>query len=199
MAGGEKTLGRRSLLPDRGLATEEPKQTSQNRLCLRGRNYMPKLKEVFGISNAIPQYTYVDRSGLDTTFSYSMQCDRHIVLHGGSKQGKTVLRRKNLSEDRSIVVQCNATIARADIYEQILATLKISLPTSSSIKASIAGEADGKVGFSLFSMASSEVAGKLTKGSETTQTQQSVGIDAKNVQVLVLAREWRFKSSHPHQ
>jgi hypothetical protein len=148
---------------------------------------MPKLNEVFGVSNTIPQYTYVDRSGLDTTFSYSMQCDRHVVLHGGSKQGKTVLRRKNLPEARSVVVQCNATTVRADIYAQILATLQISVPTSSSTKSSTTGEAGGKAGFSLPFVASSEVTGKVATGSETTQTQQAVGIDVGNIHYIASA------------
>jgi hypothetical protein len=148
---------------------------------------MPKLNEVFGISNSIPQYTYVDRSGLDTTFAYSLQCDRHIVLHGGSKQGKTVLRRKNLPEDRSIVIQCNATTTRGDIYAQVLATLSISIPKSSSTQSSATGEVGAKAGFSLLFLASSEVKGKVAKGSETTQEYESVGMDVMNVHYIASA------------
>jgi hypothetical protein len=147
---------------------------------------MPKLNVVFGVSNTIPQYTYVDRSGLDTTFSYSMQCDRHIVLHGGSKQGKTVLRRKNIPDGRSVVVQCNATTSRVAIYSQILAALQVSVPTSSSTKYSTTGEAGGKAGLSI-PFVSSEVAGKVTTASETMQSQQAVGIDAENIHYIASA------------
>jgi hypothetical protein len=150
----------------------------------RAKFNMPRLNDVFGISNAIPQYTYVDRSGLDTTFAYSLQCDRHIVLHGGSKQGQTVLRRKNLPEDHSIVVQCNATTSRGDIYAQMLATLDVSIPTSSGIKSSTIGEAGGKVGFSVPFLASSEVKGKVERGSEATEAYEVVGKNATNVHFI---------------
>jgi hypothetical protein len=145
---------------------------------------MPKLNEVFGISNAIPRYTYVDRSGLDTTFSYSLQCDRHMVLHGGSKQGKTVLRRKNLPEEQSLVVQCNATTSRAEIYAQILAMLKASIPISSTTKSSNSGEAGAEAGFTLPLIGSSKATGKFASGSETSQTQQAVGVDTKNIHYI---------------
>ena len=145
---------------------------------------MPKLNEVFGISNSVPQYTYVDRSGLDNTFAYSLGSDRHIVLHGGSKQGKTVLRRKNLPEEQSVVVQCSATTTCAELYAQILATLGASVPTSSSTKSSTSGEVNAKAGFALPFVVNSEAGGKFVKGSETTQNSQAVGNDVKNAHYL---------------
>ncbi|MBW4573959.1 MAG: hypothetical protein KME08_01595 [Aphanothece sp. CMT-3BRIN-NPC111] len=57
---------------------------------------MPRLNEVFGIATSVPKYTYVDRASLDQKFIYLLGCDQHIVIHGASKQGKTILRKKNL-------------------------------------------------------------------------------------------------------
>jgi hypothetical protein len=110
---------------------------------------MPALHEVFGVSASIPQYTYVDRSGLDNRFKYSLLRDAHIVLHGGSKQGKTVLRRANLPEDKSSVVQCRASTTCTNIYEQILADVGASVPTSATTKASTSKEVEAKGGISV--------------------------------------------------
>src|SRR5260370_5303982 len=123
---------------------------------------MPALHEVFGVSASIPKYTYVDRSGLDNRFRYSIQRDAHIVLHGGSKQGKTVLRRANLPEEKSAVVQCRATTTCTQIYEQILAdigaSILVSSTSSSSTSGDVATKASGSFGLPFLS-AKAEVSG----------------------------------------
>ncbi len=65
-----------------------------------------ELQEVFGIATEVSQASYVDRGGLDQRFAYVLQTDRHIVIHGDSKQGKSWLRSRALSQDDSILVQC---------------------------------------------------------------------------------------------
>jgi len=139
---------------------------------------MPALHEVFGVSASIPRYTYVDRSGLDNRFKYSIQRDAHIVLHGGSKQGKTVLRRKNLPEEKSAVVQCRATTTCTQIYEQILADIGTSLLLSSTSSSSTSGDVATKAGGSFglpFMGAKAEVSGSAGIESGTTATTQPVG------------------------
>jgi hypothetical protein len=61
---------------------------------------MPNLNEVFGVGVAVPKYTYVNRSGLDEKFKYLLSAERHIVIHGSSKQGKTILRKKKSGRRR---------------------------------------------------------------------------------------------------
>ena len=58
------------------------------------------LRDVFGITNDIPKYTYVDRQKLDEKFAYYLESQKHIVVHGASKQGKSCLRKKQISGDR---------------------------------------------------------------------------------------------------
>lgn len=84
------------------------------------------LKDVFGISTNIPLYTYVDRSGLDDRLRYLLSTDRHIVIHGASKQGKTILRKKVLSDDEAIVIQCSTTTTLFDVYADILRKLGVN-------------------------------------------------------------------------
>jgi|SRR5262249_17778720 len=134
---------------------------------------MPALHEVFGVSASIPLYTYVDRSGLDDRFKYNLQRDSHIVLHGGSKQGKTVLRKANLPEDRSIVIQCRATTTCTQIYEQILADIGVTLPTSTAVTTSMSGELGTKANATAglpFLGAKAEVSGSGSMGRDTTST-----------------------------
>src|SRR5438309_886904 len=50
---------------------------------------MPQLQEVFGIATTVNQLSYVDRGGLDERFAYLLRTERHIAVHGDSKQGKS--------------------------------------------------------------------------------------------------------------
>ena len=84
---------------------------------------MPKLNEVFGIGISVPKYTYVNRSGLDEKFKYLLSTDRHVVIHGSSKQGKTILRKKNLPETDSTSVQCRAVTTCLGLYTEILSQI----------------------------------------------------------------------------
>lgn len=93
---------------------------------------MLQLGQVFGIAASVPKYTYVDRAGLDMRFTYFVEQDRHLVIHGASKQGKTILRKKNLPEDRCLIVQCGANSGRECIYLEILRQLGSQIPTEVS-------------------------------------------------------------------
>ncbi len=64
------------------------------------------LSKVFGIQGGIPSYTYVNRSQFDEKLKYFLTVDRHVVVHGASKQGKSVLRKKIINSDNSITIQC---------------------------------------------------------------------------------------------
>ncbi|AFY74418.1 hypothetical protein Syn7502_02434 [Synechococcus sp. PCC 7502] len=105
---------------------------------------MTQLGEVFGIAASVPKHTYVDRAGLDGRFTYLVKQDRHIVIHGASKQGKTILRKKNLPENQSIVVQCGANSGRDLIYLEILRKLGSQIPTEVSKKLTLGAELQGK-------------------------------------------------------
>lgn len=64
------------------------------------------LNLVFGISTDISKYTYVDRQNLDAQFNYYYESQKHLVVYGASKQGKSSLRKKNISDDQSLIIQC---------------------------------------------------------------------------------------------
>lgn len=65
-----------------------------------------RLSDVYGISRDLP-LNYVPRDSVDGTFVQSLTRDKHIVVYGSSKQGKTSLRKYNLTEQDHVVVTCS--------------------------------------------------------------------------------------------
>jgi hypothetical protein len=114
---------------------------------------VPKLNEVFGIATSVPTYTYVDRSGLDEKFKYLLGNDRHIVIHGSSKQGKTILRKKNVADHDALVVQCTTGTTCVGLYTEILGQLQVAIPTefatSTKFSGTVGGSGEGKAGIPL--------------------------------------------------
>ena len=87
---------------------------------------MPKLQEVFGIS-AKPVLSYVERGQVDGKFVEALAGDRHIIVYGSSKQGKTALRQKHIPEDKCVVVRCGAKSTIETIYQAILRDTGVKL------------------------------------------------------------------------
>jgi len=75
--------------------------------------------EVFGMSRDVPP-NYTVRKAVDAAFVDALTQDRHIVVHGSSKQGKTSLRKYNLSDDEHLVITCSNKWALRDLHTAIL-------------------------------------------------------------------------------
>lgn len=75
--------------------------------------------EVFGVVRDVP-LNYVPREKVDQAFVEALSRTKHIVVYGGSKQGKTCLRKHCLLDDDYIVVQCSNKWSVADINSNIL-------------------------------------------------------------------------------
>lgn len=78
-----------------------------------------RLSEVFGISRDIP-LTYQSRNYVDDKLVNSLGREKHIVVFGGSKQGKTCLRKRNLKAEDYIVVQCGNATSISQLYASVL-------------------------------------------------------------------------------
>jgi hypothetical protein len=78
-----------------------------------------KLSEVFGISRDVP-LNYTPRPDVDDVLVDSLTREKHIVLYGSSKQGKTCLRKYNLKEAEYIVVTCANRWNLGHLHAQIL-------------------------------------------------------------------------------
>ena len=142
---------------------------------------MTQLGEVFGISASVPKHTYVDRAGLDRRFTYLAGQDRHLVIHGASKQGKTILRKKNLPEDRCLVIQCGASSNRDRIYLEILRQLGSQIPTEASrnltLGAELKSKVSGKLNLPLVASGETEIEGGGNIEKELGIVSTPIGID----------------------
>jgi hypothetical protein len=75
--------------------------------------------DVFGVVRDVP-LNYVPREKVDQAFIEALSRTKHIVVYGGSKQGKTSLRKHCLPDDDYIVVQCSNRWSVTDINANIL-------------------------------------------------------------------------------
>lgn len=75
--------------------------------------------DVFGVSRDIP-ISYVERNHVDDKLLENITRDKHIIIFGSSKQGKTCLRKHCLQDDDYILVQCQNTWDIARLCEAIL-------------------------------------------------------------------------------
>jgi len=78
-----------------------------------------KTDDVFGISRDLP-LNYVSRVNVDNKFVDNLTREKHLVIFGSSKQGKTSLRKHCLGESDYIIVHCSNKWSLADLHANIL-------------------------------------------------------------------------------
>jgi hypothetical protein len=103
---------------------------------------MLQLNEVFGVSSK-PIKSYIRRDHIDDLFEDAIASDKHVVVYGASKQGKTALVSRYLSYDDNIVVRLAPKSTVEDVYASILrqAGVKIETGSSSEQGSKVGGEA----------------------------------------------------------
>lgn len=94
-----------------------------------------KTRDVYGITRDLPE-NYVSRKGVDDEFVNSLDRKKHIVIFGSSKQGKTCLRKKCLSSDKYILIQCSGSWDISQINQNILKRAGYELETSTKLTSS---------------------------------------------------------------
>lgn len=151
-----------------------------------------KLTEVFGNSREVP-LTYQIRKDVDERFVNDLTRDKHVILHGGSKQGKTCLRKSNLNENENIVIQCTRDTAKANLYEMILKKADIEYEVSSSKtikglnKFSVKVQGEGKI--PLVTKISGEGNYEYLKEHGKTQNFKNLEIDVEDANDIVRVLE----------
>lgn len=135
---------------------------------------MVKLGEVFGISANVDSDSYVNRGGLDERFERALAADRHVAVHGGSKQGKSWLRTRGLKNEDTILVQCTPAASSASVLQEalgrigVVATLKMSKTRELSGTLDFSASADlGKI------LAKAHAEGSVGGGLATTSTTET--------------------------
>lgn len=78
-----------------------------------------RTSDVFGVSRDLP-LNYVERPSVDSRFVSNLALDKHVIVYGSSKQGKTCLRKHCLADDDFILVQCQNGWGLEKLAEAIL-------------------------------------------------------------------------------
>jgi len=78
-----------------------------------------KAYEVFGTQRDVP-INYVKRSDVDDELLHNLERDRFVVIHGGSKQGKTCLRKHCIQNDEHAVISCQYSRSFEELQKSIL-------------------------------------------------------------------------------
>ena len=74
---------------------------------------------VFGMRRGDTHH-YVQRIGVDNAFITHLIGDRHLCIYGSSKQGKTALRKKHISDSQCLVVVCDRSWTSTDVFAALL-------------------------------------------------------------------------------
>jgi hypothetical protein len=108
-----------------------------------------KTRDVFGISRDLP-LNYVERNSADQLLVDNLTRDKHLVIFGSSKQGKTSLRKHALKDDEYIVVHCSNKWSIADVNSAILKRCGFEITLSTAKSQSGKSKIFAKITASLF-------------------------------------------------
>jgi len=90
-----------------------------------------KTQRVYGVSNEYVD-SYVSRDDVDADFVNGLESNKHIVVYGSSKQGKSSLIRQHILEDEKIEIECSPRTTIVDIYKSLLRQLNVVIEESST-------------------------------------------------------------------
>lgn len=90
-----------------------------------------KIADVYGISRNLP-LNYVTRKSADEALIENLTREKHLVIFGSSKQGKTSLRKHCLNDDDYIVIHCSNKWQLDDLHSAILKGAGFSLTQSTT-------------------------------------------------------------------
>lgn len=79
-----------------------------------------EINDVFGLSRELP-LNYIERNDVDNKLRQELKAQKHIVIYGSSKQGKTCVRKHCIESSNYILVQCSN---RSDVSELNASILK---------------------------------------------------------------------------
>lgn len=154
------------------------------------RDKQHHVDEVFGIARDLP-VNYVPRKQVDETFVNSLAKDRHIVVYGSSKQGKTCLRKYNLRPEDYIQIACSNRWDLGNLHSQILKESGYTIEQST--RKTVAGQnkisAKARAGFKVpwVGGADAELGGDDTQEHRLETEHLALELDAYDVNDLIRA------------
>ena len=143
--------------------------------------------QVYGVSNDLID-TYIERPAVDEAFVSGLQKNKHIIVYGASKQGKTSLTNKHLREGDFVKVNCSPSSTTLSIYSSIIRQLNIDILESKEVTTTIGGEAKAtlkaKIRIPLFGGGDAETEGSVTGERESGKTYRIIDFDLSLAQDL---------------
>ncbi len=149
-----------------------------------------RTSDVFGVSRDVP-LNYVERKTVDDRFIANLAVDKHVIVYGSSKQGKTCLRKHCLSEHDFILVQCQNGWGLEKLAEAILkeAGYKVEVTTEKTVEQrfKLRAVVSAKLRALGFGEAGSEVQSSSESAQEVRKTLRPIEVDPEDPNDLVSA------------
>ena len=145
--------------------------------------------DVFGVSRDVP-ISYVERDHVDDKLIENLTRDKHVIIFGSSKQGKTCLRRHCLEDDDYILVQCQNTWDISKLSESILkgAGYEVEVSSSRTMEGKSKLHVKAKASFSLFGVGTGVEGGSEgERGTKEEKTTEPLELDPSDPNDLVRA------------
>lgn len=101
--------------------------------------------EVFGVNNKMVR-SYLERTEVDGEFTEALKTDRHIVVYGSSKQGKTSLLSRHIEKEQAVIIECGPKTDCQAIYQSLLRQLDIRLERTETQTSTTEGKVRAKIG-----------------------------------------------------
>ncbi|WP_251477445.1 hypothetical protein [Stenotrophomonas lactitubi] len=160
---------------------------------------MTKLTQVFGVS-ADPVLSYIVRDNIDGLFTAVLKEDKHVVVYGASKQGKTALVSRYLPYDQNVVVRLSPNTNVEDIYSSILRQSGVEIETgtveekTSETSATLGIKAKATIWF--FGEGEANASGGLKAGDKSQKTSKTIPFNlalAQDIAELLKAVNFKKK------
>ncbi|MGO1058182.1 hypothetical protein ACTL32_03510 [Planococcus sp. FY231025] len=145
-----------------------------------------RAESVFGISRDLP-LNYVIRNDIDILFNDSLKRNKHVVIFGSSKQGKTSLRKKYLSEDDTIVIHCSNKWSLEDIHINILKRAGFEITQSTKKTSSGKYKIVASIKSMLIPGFTPSVGSEIEKSKQTEITLNPLELDPEDVNDIISA------------
>lgn len=140
--------------------------------------------DVFGVTRDEP-LNYVDRDYVDQDFINNLVRNKHIVVYGGSKQGKTSLRKHCLNEDDYILVQCDNKMKLDRIFLNILKQAGFQVSVSNTKSVSGKQKINAQFSINIPGIAGINVGPEKESGDESEVSTRPLELDTEDVNDII--------------
>ena len=144
-----------------------------------------KASNVYGIGRDLP-LNYVSRKAVDELLVNSLTRDKHLVVYGSSKQGKTSLRKHCLQEQDYIVVHCSNKWSLADVHAAILKRAGFEITQSTTRTATGKNKIIAAFKASIFGVGV-EASGEKEQTTAAAVTKHPLELDPEDVNDIISA------------